>query len=135
MEQVTNFQKNDQNPVIISEADYNTLKNIVGPISDSINEMSLAHELNRAIIVNKEAFPPNTVGLNSKVTVIDIESQVPKTFTVVVPAMADIKKGMVSILSPMGTALFGFRKGEEFLWKMPGGIRKFQITEVNNDHL
>lgn len=49
------------------------------------------------------------------------------------PVRADISKGLVSVLSPMGTALIGFREGESVSWQMPGGLKHFRILRVNND--
>jgi len=133
MKQTSDLSQNDQNPVIISEHDYKVIMQLIGPLSGQESEMSLAHELKRAIVVNNEAFPTNTVGLNSIVTVMDVVTGVPKTFKLVTPSLANIKDGSISILSLMGAALLGFREGEEVLWKMPGGVKTFRITEVNNE--
>lgn len=121
-----------RNPVIISEGDYEIIKNLVGHTHDGAQEMSLAYELSRAIIVRKEAFPPHTIGLNATVSVLDLDTRLEKTFTLVTPSLANIQKGNVSILSPMGAALIGFRKGEEVIWKMPGGLKRFRILDVFN---
>ena len=37
-----------------------------------------------------------------------------------------------SIMSPIGTALFGFRKGEKVSWRVPAGKKTFTILEVTN---
>jgi regulator of nucleoside diphosphate kinase len=50
----------------------------------------------------------------------------------VMPEQADIGQQKVSILSPMGTALIGFRKGEEVLWQVPAGMKRFRILDVVN---
>ncbi len=93
----------------------NCLNPLIERRADKQEEMSLGHELGRAIIVNRDALPPFTVGLNSKVTVINQETQRVMEFVIVMPEQADIAiQQKVSILSPMGTALIGFsRKGEE----------------------
>lgn len=123
-------QQNDRNPVIISEGDFEIIKNLVGHPSEGASEMSLAYELSRAIVVRKEAFPPHTIGLNATVSVLDLDTKAEKTFTLVTPSLANIQKGNISILSPMGAAVIGFRKGEEVVWKMPGGLKRFRILDV-----
>lgn len=126
------MKNNKANPVVITEGDYQLIKNLIGTTTGS-TEMTLAYELNRAIIVKKDAFPPHAIGLNSKVLILNIETKKEKSFTIVMPGMADIAQDKVSILSPMGTALLGFRKGEEVEWEMPKGLKKFQILDVNNE--
>lgn len=121
---------NNQNPVIMTESDFQQIKSLIGPHNNSIHEMTLTYEMNRAILVKKEAFPSHTIGLNSLVTVLNVETQQQKTFTIVMPAFANIQHHTISILSPMGTALIGFRKGEEVVWEMPGGLKKFRILDV-----
>src|SRR5690606_16826749 len=50
---------NDVKPVVITEEDYQLLKQYISP-GVSQNEMSLSAELKRAVIVNKDAFPRHT---------------------------------------------------------------------------
>jgi regulator of nucleoside diphosphate kinase len=121
----------EKNPVIMIEEDYLLLKRFVqnAPQDD---EMSLAYELGRAIIVQKEAFPATAVRLNSHVSVLDLETNKIMEFTVVMPHEADIQQRKISVLTPMGTALIGFRKSEEVRWKVPAGIKRFRILDVVN---
>lgn len=121
-----------QNAVVITEEDYNVLRYYVDntPVKDG--EMSLAAELKRAVIVKSDALPPHTIRLNSKVSVLDLQTQKVKEFTIVMPDKADIKEGRISILTPMGAALIGFRKTEEVMWKVPAGMKRFRILDVYN---
>jgi len=36
----------------------------------------------------------------------------------------------ISVLTPMGAALIGLCKGETIEWKMPAGMKKFEVIEV-----
>jgi regulator of nucleoside diphosphate kinase len=96
--------------------------------------MTLAYELSRAIVVKKEAFPAHTVRINSKVSVLDLETNRVLDFTLVMPAHADMRQNKVSILTPMGAALIGFRKAEEVQWKVPAGMKRFRILDVKNQN-
>ena len=120
------------NPVLITEEDYQLLKPYADKVATKENEMTLAHELGRAVIVKKEAFPPHAVRINSKVTVLDLSTNKVLEFTLVMPESADIKQNKVSILTPMGAALIGFRKSDEVQWRLPGGIKRFRILDVLN---
>jgi len=126
------MKTNELNPVVITREDYELLKPLIERRADKQDEMSLGHELGRAIVVNKDALPPFTVRLNSKVTVVNQETQRVMEFMIVMPEQADIGQQKVSILSPMGTALIGFRKGEEVLWQVPAGMKRFRILDVVN---
>jgi regulator of nucleoside diphosphate kinase len=121
----------EKNPVVITEDDFRLLKPFTDRMPDH-GEMSLAHELNRAVIVSKAAFPSHAVGLNSRVTVLDLETQRQFEFTIVLPQHADMRQNKVSVLTPMGTALIGFRKAEEVQWQVPAGLKRFRILEVMN---
>jgi hypothetical protein len=34
------------------------------------------------------------------------------------------------VLAPLGTALLGYREGDEVEWVMPGGLRRLRIEKV-----
>ena len=51
----------------------------------------------------------------------------------VTPDKADIKDKKISVMAPIGTALIGFRKGQQVKWRVPAGQRTFTIVEVINN--
>ena len=123
---------NELNPVVLCEEDFSKLKQLVSlSVSDKSSEMSLAHEIARAIIVKNDSFPPNTIRIGSKVSIEDAETKKLHEFTIVMPSAADIKQKFISVLSPMAAAIIGFRKGEEVVWKMPSGLKRLLIKEVH----
>lgn len=125
-------KKKERTPVVITEQDYRLIKRFVqqAPAGEGL---ALEHELERAVVVHKYAFPPHTVALNSRVRVEEQASKKVFELTIVAPGQADASKRRISVLSPLGTALIGFRKGEEVEWRMPGGLRKFRILDVMNE--
>ena len=76
--------------------------------------------------------PGDVVRLNSHVTIRDEKENKLIEITVVTPEKADIKLRKISVLSPIGTALIGYRKGDRVMWKVPAGKKTFTILEVNN---
>ncbi|HRP55671.1 GreA/GreB family elongation factor [Agriterribacter sp.] len=123
----------EKNPVLLCEEDFRLLKQLVGiSLVNDNEEMTLAYELSRAIVVKDNALPPHTVRLNSKVRVQDQASKKNIDLTIVMPPHADIKQRKISILTPMAAALIGFRKGDEIEWKMPSGLKKYKILEVTS---
>ncbi len=119
-------------PVIIREDDYALLKPFLSKSADTTEEMSLSAELNRAIVVKKDAFPPHAIRISSEVKIREQETGTTSTFRIVMPSQANIKENKVSILSPIGSALIGFTKGEIVQWEVPAGLKKFEIIEVKN---
>ena len=104
---------NELNPVVLCEEDFSKLKQLVSVPAAKADEMSLAYEIGRAIIVKNESFPPNTIRIGSKVCIEDAETKKLHEFTIVLPSAADIKRKFISVLSPMATAIIGFRQGKK----------------------
>lgn len=92
----------------------------------------LQSELKKARLVSNEELPEDVVRLNSAVTIIDENDDKVLHVTLVTPDKADIKQRKISVLSPIGTALIGFKKGQQVAWQVPAGKRTFRILEVSN---
>jgi regulator of nucleoside diphosphate kinase len=123
-----------KNPVIMTRKDYNLLQPLTVNNAADYNDLSLLKELNRSIIVTEEAFPAHAIRLNSKVSVLDLATQDVIEFSIVMPDLADTRKNMISVLTPMGVALIGFRKAEEVHYKVPAGLKRYRILDVHNGH-
>jgi regulator of nucleoside diphosphate kinase len=94
----------------------------------------LESELERAIVVAREAVPAQVVAMDSAVSVLDLASGQRREYTLVYPADADPAAGRISVLAPLGTALLGYRQGDELEWLMPGGLRRLRIESVRSAH-
>lgn len=123
--------KNLKNQVILTEEDYNLLIKHVRPTDNPDNMMSLAYELGRAKVVKINTIEKDRVKINSLVKIKDLDNQITTSFSVVAPEQADIKQQKISVLTPMGSAIIGFKEGDQVEWKMPSGIKKYVILEVN----
>ncbi len=91
---------------------------------------ALERELERAVLVKPEAVPATVVTMNSKVEVLDLDTQERRSVTLVFPSMARIDAGRISVLAPLGTALLGSREGSQVEWPTPRGVRRLQIARV-----
>jgi regulator of nucleoside diphosphate kinase len=76
---------------------------------------NLLDELDRAKVVEADALPPDVVRMGSQVT-YRTDGGEERTASLVYPAEADISAGRVSILTPVGTALIGLRRGQSISW-------------------
>lgn len=92
----------------------------------------LQAELKKARLVNNGELPEDVVRLNSAVVIKDEKDDKVLQLIVVTPEKADIKERKISVLSPIGTALIGFRKGQKVAWKVPAGKKTFHILDVKN---
>ncbi len=126
---------NDNTPVVLCESDHKKLLGLLNFDSklNAEQEMTLAHEINRAIVVKDSAFPANTIRIGSVVTIVEIDSKKEKEFQIVMPKEADIRHRKISIYSPMAAAIIGFRIGDEVVWKMPSGLKKIKIKDVKSE--
>lgn len=89
----------------------------------------LRNELGRARIVSNKKMPEDVVRFNSMVT-IQTPFNVQKSYQVVTPEKSNIQENRISVLAPMGLALFGYAKGDEILWQFPSGESAIKILEV-----
>lgn len=92
----------------------------------------LEGELKRAKLVSKAELPNDVVRLNSSVTIKDEKENKVIEVMLVTPEKVNIKQKKISIMSPIGTALIGFRKGQQVKWMVPAGRKTFTILEVSN---
>lgn len=70
------------------------------------------------------------VGMGSKVTVQKVSSDDKHTYTIVGAEEADVMTGKISYHSPLGNALLGKKKGDEFSFHTPKGTQKYKILKV-----
>tara|TARA_R110000868_G_scaffold8606_3_gene44318 strand:- start:1081 stop:1500 length:420 start_codon:yes stop_codon:yes gene_type:complete len=121
--------------LILEKKEYVYLKrilNISGYVGDHQIQKcltTLSEELKTANIEDEEKMPKDVIRFNSKVTVV-FENGTEKIIQVVIPTDKDLSKNKISILTPMGSALIGYSKGDTILWDFPLGKQQLKIKEV-----
>lgn len=91
---------------------------------------SLRDELGRGQVLKSKDVPANVVTMNSRVKLVDLDDNSEMEVQLVFPDMADIAHGHLSVLSPVGTAILGYREGETVTWKVPDGERHLRIERI-----
>lgn len=123
-----------EQPIVITAADARVLRSLVNSRSaarrDSEHLHELALELERALVLAPDEVPYKIVTMNKSVRVRDLETGARHQLTLVFPADADVRARRISVLAPLGTALLGYREGDEVEWLMPGGLRRLRIEHV-----
>ena len=91
----------------------------------------LLEEIERAELHDTETMPPGHAGLNSYVSFVDERTQKVRKVQLVLPAEANIAEGRLSILTPMGAALYGLAAGNTIEWPdLQGNYRSIRIVRV-----
>jgi len=70
------------------------------------------------------------IGMGSTVTVQKIGADDKHTYIIVGAEEADMLAGKISYHSPLGNALLGKKKGDEFSFHTPKGTQKYKILKV-----
>ncbi|APX99956.1 regulator of nucleoside diphosphate kinase [Lacinutrix venerupis] len=121
--------------LILEKKEYVYLKrilNISGYANDDVVRKSLlklTEELKTANILDEEKMPKDVVRFNSVVTLKSNKGW-ERVLEVVIPQDKDLSLNKISILTPMGAALFGYSKGDIVDWDFPGGKQKLKIVDV-----
>lgn len=122
------------NPPLSADHDLNTLRFQVDAalrIDPTATLETLREKLDHAIATGSAgAPPPDEVTLGSVVRFEDIYTGEIEECTLTLPDQADIGACRLSVLSPVGAALFGAREGALVEWPTPGGIRRLKIHRV-----
>ncbi|AKC86064.1 nucleoside diphosphate kinase regulator [Pseudoxanthomonas suwonensis] len=93
--------------------------------------LALMDELNRAEVLPPERIPADVVTMHSQVECEDIASGENHVLTLVYPNEADVERGRVSVLAPVGSALLGLSVGQSIDWEVPGGrTLKLRVKSV-----
>lgn len=126
--------KRNQN-LIVEKREYVFLKRILningftGEITVKNSLHKLISELQSAKILDEEDMPSDTVRFNSKVTITSSNGW-ERTLQLVLPSERNLDEGKISVLTPMGSALFGYSMGDTIEWDFPGGTKEIFIKNV-----
>lgn len=118
--------------IVVSELDYDRLVSMVAAVNHRTPEVAedLLAELERARVVGVEALPSNVVRIGSTITFRSDDTLV-RRVALVLPADANIAKGKISILTPVGTALLGLSPGQTISCRARDGqLRRLTVLDV-----
>jgi len=91
----------------------------------------LLEEIERAQLHERETLPGDAVTIGSQVDFIDEKSSQVRKVEIVLPALANIGAGKISIMTPMGAALYGLTPGQSIDWPDLDGVeRRIRILRV-----
>lgn len=86
--------------------------------------------MSESVTVPSAEVPRSVVTLNSRVRVRPLGADAAREFTLVVPGQADVQRGRLSVLTPVGGALLGRREGDVVTCEAPAGRVHYKIEAV-----
>ncbi|HEY2753851.1 transcription elongation factor GreA [Phenylobacterium sp.] len=109
-------------------AEYHAAKDRQGWIEGQIAEIE--DKMARAQVIDVSKLSGTQVKFGATVSVIDEDTEEKARYQIVGEHEADVKKGRVSITSPIARAMIGKESGETVEVNTPGGVKAYEITKV-----
>lgn len=109
-------------------AEYHAAKDRQGMIEGRILE--LKDKIARAEVIDCTKVSCSSAVFGTVVTLLDMETEEQMTYQLLGPEEADVKKGSISVLSPLGRSLLGKTVGDDVMAKTPGGLREFEVMDI-----
>jgi transcription elongation factor GreA len=109
-------------------AEYHAAKEAQGWNETRVAE--LEDKISRADVIDLSKLSGDTVMFGAKVTLIDQDTDAKMIYQIVGDSEADVKKGRLSISSPIARALIGKKKGDSVDVATPGGGKSYEIEQV-----
>ncbi len=109
-------------------AEYHAAKERQGMIEGRI--MELKDKLGRAEVIDCTAVSSDKAVFGTVVTLMDMDTDEEISYQLLGPEEADVKKGSISVLSPLGNSILGKEVGDEVIARTPGGVREFEVVDI-----
>ena len=109
-------------------AEYHAAKEQQGWTEARVAE--LEDKISRAEVIDISKLSGDTVKFGAKVTLVDEDTEDEAVYRIVGEFEADVKKGLISVTSPIARAIIGKRTGDSVEVATPGGGKSYEIVKV-----
>ena len=110
-------------------AEYHAAKEQQGLNESRVQE--LEDKLSRAEVIDVSKLSGDTVKFGAIVTLVDEDTEEEVKYQIVGEMEGDVKKGKVSITSPIARAMIGKTVGDAVEVNTPGGGKSYEILKVS----
>ncbi len=121
--------------IVVTKVDYSRLNSLILTMLDDrksnlfeLNYLNI--EIKRAKKIDSRRIDPEYVTMNSLIEVTFLGMGKTMIMRLVYPHDSNNQKGQVSVLSPLGCALLGYKAGDTVSFKAPGGTQTVRIDKV-----
>ncbi len=109
-------------------AEYDAAKEQYDNLNTKLNKLTLM--LANASIIDPDAVKCDVVQILTTVCLLNKKTNKEISYTIVPPVETDIKKGKISVDSPVAQSLIGKSKGELVQVSTPAGVLELQILDI-----
>jgi transcription elongation factor GreA len=109
-------------------AEYHAAKERQGWIEGRIAEIE--DKISRAQVIDVSKLSGSHVKFGATVTVVDEDTEGEARYQIVGEHEADVKKGRLSLTSPLSRAMIGKESGDVVEVQTPGGVKSYEILKV-----
>ena len=126
-------------PIVVDNAHYRRLHDLASAAIERAPDVAnlLLDELERAEVCSGNEMPPTVVNIGSEVTFRYNDNGQSRNVRLVFPNDADISKGWVSVLTPIGATLLGLAVGDQMEWTTRYGearsLTVLTVTQLAGD--
>ena len=110
-------------------AEYHAAKDRQGFIEGRIAE--LEEKLSRAEVIDVSKLSGSEITFGATVTVVDEDTSEEHTYQIVGGDESDIRKGLLSITSPLARALIGKKVSDTVEVSTPGGSKEYAVHRIS----
>ncbi|WP_376771050.1 nucleoside diphosphate kinase regulator [Microvirga soli] len=127
--------RNAKPRITLTAADHEKLSALAEAALHTMPDVAreLTDELDRAHILREGKQRADAVHMGCEVDFRDDTTGRVQTVTLVYPHEADISKGRISVLTPIGTALIGLPLGQSLNWTTrTGELKRLTVLQIRN---
>ena len=110
-------------------AEYDAAKDAQGMLEIKITR--LKDTIANARIIDESRIDTSSIQILNKVKIINRNNNTTMIYTIVSESEADLKKGKISVKTPIAQGLLGKKVGDVVEIKVPSGIIPFEIVEIS----
>ncbi len=123
-----------QRQIMMTQQDRTRLQKMISDIlltevDGTEHVRALDSEMSRAAVVASDEIPPDVITMRSRVRLSFGDGE-DEEYTLVYPDEADLSENRISVLSPVGTAILGYRAGDVIDWDVPDGSIDIRVKSV-----
>lgn len=110
-------------------AEYDAAKDAQGLLELKISKMEVL--VSNARLIDTSKIDTSKVSVMTTVTIKNVANNKEMRYTLVAEEEADLKKGKISVDSPIALGITGKKVGEIAEVKVPAGVVKFEILDIS----